>query len=284
MSNVTMWKYKTVSRDEFETRKEFVEQIMLRLGAEPTKYGNSIPASRTIYKYKHEYYRVDEILIWDKPYLVIEWTDRLDFITDGIDIMEDIAPFPYDLSDEQITLEITSALQPTAKNACEEYHTHRIAILAEVLYNLGFEFKRHNLIKLNRKKYRKECLRTISIMQYILQWMLKGRIEEKEAIPIVRTLDAYQHPRLSDYQARFLEAHAESDYSAEYHRLLSDMADTLQSCADVISNQHSAEYMKVWKTMCAIHNAPRAFLSVANRMHCSLEQARAWAGLESSIS
>ena len=105
MSNVTIWKYKTVSRDEFETRKEFVEQIMLRLGAEPTKYGKSIPASRTIYKHKHEYYRVDEILIWEKPYLVIEWTDRLDFITDGIDIMEDIAPFPYDLSDEQIAID-----------------------------------------------------------------------------------------------------------------------------------------------------------------------------------
>jgi hypothetical protein len=72
--------------------------------------------------------------------------------------MEDIAPFPYDLSDEQIILEVTSALQPAADNACEEYQTHRIAILAEVLYNLGFEFKRHNLIKLNRKKYRKECL------------------------------------------------------------------------------------------------------------------------------
>ena len=130
MSNVTLWKYKTVSREEFEVRKEFVEQIMVQLGAEPTDYGNSTPASRTIYKYKHEYYRVDEILIWDKPYLVIEWTDRLDYITDGANLMEDIAPFPYDLSDEQITLEITSALQPTAKNACEEYQNHRIAILA----------------------------------------------------------------------------------------------------------------------------------------------------------
>ena len=133
MSNVTLWKYKTVSREEFEVRKEFVEQIMLRLGAEATDYSSSIPASRTIYKYKHEYYRVDEILIWDKPYLVTEWTDRLDYITDGANLMEDIAPFPYDLSDEQIAIEVTAALQPTANNACEESQTYRIAILAEVL-------------------------------------------------------------------------------------------------------------------------------------------------------
>ena len=280
MSTVTLWRYKTVSLDEFETRKEFVEQIMVQLGAEPTEYGKSIPASRTIYKYKHEYYRVDEILIWDKPYLVIEWTDRLDYITDGVDIMEDIAPFPYDLSDEQIAIEVASALQPSANNACEEYHTHRIAILAELLYNLGIGLRGYDPIKLKRKKYRQECLHTISIMQYILQWMLKGRIEENEAIQIVRTLDAYKHPRLIDYQSRFLEAHAESDYSAEYHRLLSDMANVLQSCVDVVSNQHSAEYTKVWKTMRSFHNAPRAFLSVANRKHCSLEQARAWAGIE----
>ena len=253
---------------------------MVQLGAEATDYGNSASTSRSIYKYKHEYYHVDEILFWDKPCIVIEWTDRLDHITDGVDVMEDIAPFPYDLSDEEIRIEVAAALQPTAANENDDYRTNRIAVLAEPLYEMGLWLKRYDAVKLMRKKYRTEFLHTISAMQYILQWMQKGYINEREAIEIVRKLDSYQLPNLSCYQARFLEAHEQSDYSEDYYTLLSKMASTLQFCTDVIATKFKAEYHKVWKTMRAFHNAPRAFLSVAHPMHCSIEQARTWANME----
>lgn len=116
-----MWDYKMISREQFEVRKDFVERVLVGLGAKATDMRpvthistvargrlESFTENRLIYEYKGEYYRVSEILFPDKPYIVIEWTDRKESVE--LNAMEDADPFPYDLEDEEIVEEVGQIL------------------------------------------------------------------------------------------------------------------------------------------------------------------------------
>lgn len=117
-----MWTYKSVTRKEFEIRKDFVEKILVNLGAEPIDYvcvnkvisfgkdiWDSIVSDRKIYRYKKDFFRVDEVLFPNKPFIVIEWTDRMEYALNNV--MEDTEPFPYDLNDEEIIEEVKNILR-----------------------------------------------------------------------------------------------------------------------------------------------------------------------------
>ena len=109
-----MWFYDKVSRNEFEHRKDYVEQIMCEFGAaavkvelpyeqKTTSYSGDFEethhSKRSIFKINSEYFRVDELLCREKPFIVIECGTFEELI---INAMEDADPFPYDLSDNEI--------------------------------------------------------------------------------------------------------------------------------------------------------------------------------------
>lgn len=98
-----MWIYKDISRSEFERRKDFVERVMRDLGCEPIQI-----SEHTVYRFKDEFYRVDEVLFPEKPFIVLEYADTEDKVMKNI--MEDCEPFPYDLSDDEITNEVRYSL------------------------------------------------------------------------------------------------------------------------------------------------------------------------------
>lgn len=102
--------------------KDKVEQFMLSLGAE--KLDLDIPYNRTttsysgdnvikstidrpVFKYMDNYFRVDEVCFAEKPFIVFEFGTYDDVMRNT---MEDILPFPYDLSDEEIIKEVKDAL------------------------------------------------------------------------------------------------------------------------------------------------------------------------------
>lgn len=112
-----MWPYKNITREEFEARKDYVESLLIHKGAMPSNYttphnsssyGNgftdNITYTRTTYEYNSEYYRVDEVLFPEKPFIVIEWAEKIEDVLKNC--MEDTDPFPFDLSDETIAKEI----------------------------------------------------------------------------------------------------------------------------------------------------------------------------------
>lgn len=118
-----MWFYKNVTREEFEKKKDFVEKVMLELGAEifeielpyeqkTVSYsGNNIESfcsQRKIYTYKDEFYRVDEVLFAAKPFIVLEFGTLEELLNN---IMEDADPFPYDLPDEEIINEVKYSME-----------------------------------------------------------------------------------------------------------------------------------------------------------------------------
>lgn len=107
-----MWPYHAVSRNEFEKRKDLVDKFMLDLGCEalnielPYEQKTTMHSSdfeetwysqRQIYQYKNCYYRIDEVLFREKPFIVLECADTLEEVYNNR--MEDADPFPYDLSD-----------------------------------------------------------------------------------------------------------------------------------------------------------------------------------------
>ena len=118
-----MWPYSSVSRKEFEERKDLVEQVMRDAGAEPISTSHShtttigagifetMKSIRRLYSYKDGYYRVDEVLFPDKPFIVIEYADTIESAEN--DIMEDTDPFPFDLSDDEIRREVYFVLTGT---------------------------------------------------------------------------------------------------------------------------------------------------------------------------
>lgn len=119
-----MWPYSEVTRENFEERKDSVEQIMLDAGAEPistlcphatTTVGagvyETVKSIRRLYCYNHGYYRVDEVLFPEKPFIVIEYADTIEAAEN--DIMEDTDPFPFDLCDDEIRREVYFILTGT---------------------------------------------------------------------------------------------------------------------------------------------------------------------------
>ncbi|MBD5113466.1 MAG: hypothetical protein HDT42_13180 [Ruminococcaceae bacterium] len=123
--------YEGVSRAEFERRKDLVAQIMCELGCEPVKielnyiqkttsitgeYHRSWISDRPLYKFTNGYYRIDEVLFPEKPFIVLEYADTVDKVIKNI--MEDCDPFPYDLSDADITKEVKYSLgiEPCLRN------------------------------------------------------------------------------------------------------------------------------------------------------------------------
>lgn len=112
-----MWKYLEITREDFETRKDFIESIFLELGAVSTDLGKlhevssysrdvseTISSSRSVFEYRDNYYRVSEVLFPKKPFIVIEWSERIEDVHNNI--MEDTDPLPYDLTDNEIRKEI----------------------------------------------------------------------------------------------------------------------------------------------------------------------------------
>jgi len=117
-----MWWYENVSRANFEAVKDMVEQIILQLGA--SKYEICLPykdkitsysgnfeetyySERPVFIYNEEYFRVDEVLFANKPFIVIECGDMNDLLNNT---MEDADPFPYDLSYEELRNEVKYSL------------------------------------------------------------------------------------------------------------------------------------------------------------------------------
>lgn len=117
-----MWHYKNVTRTEFEEAKDSVEQIMLALGAEvydadlPVRSVKSVisgkceetfSSERKVFVYNGEFFRVDEVLLSQKPFIVIEFGVFDDFVNNTT---EDAEPFPYDLTYEEIVKEVRYSL------------------------------------------------------------------------------------------------------------------------------------------------------------------------------
>lgn len=152
----------------------------------------------------------------------------------------------------------------------------RVSLLAELLYDMGIGLKRFDPSKLARKKYRGECIRNLSAMQYLVHCLGMKHIADEDARKILALLDTHRHSRLQNYADGFLEAEAESDYSDEYHSFLFEMASSLTYCISVLSSKRKGEYDTVCKVMRAFHNAPRAFFSLSNGMKISLQDAKQW--------
>lgn len=126
-----MWIYESVSRLEFEKKKDLVERIMMELGCEKVEielpyvpkttsfgigYEKTWVSERMVYKFQSGYYRIDEVLFPEKPFIVLEYADTVDKVIKNI--MEDCDPFPYDLSDADITKEVKYSLgiEPCLRN------------------------------------------------------------------------------------------------------------------------------------------------------------------------
>ena len=116
-----MWPYKTVTRRRLEEQKDLVERLLERLGAVPTDLGRPHPVSsygagigetflshRTVYRYGGGFYRVDELLFREKPFLVMEWAGREEDVRNNA--MEDADPFPWDLGEEELLEELQKLL------------------------------------------------------------------------------------------------------------------------------------------------------------------------------
>ncbi len=113
-----MWFYSNDTRKSFERRKDYVQAVMMELGAEIAdielsyeqkstsyvgKFVETYYSVRPVFTYRGRYYRVDEALFREKPFIVLECGTLQEVLSNG---MEDTDPFPYDLPNEEIEAEI----------------------------------------------------------------------------------------------------------------------------------------------------------------------------------
>lgn len=116
-----MWPYPDITRQQLEEKKDLVERLLVKLGAVPTGLGHPHPVSsygagvaetvfsdRTVYRYRGSFYRVDEVLFREKPFLVMECASREEDARNNM--MEDADPFPWDLGEEELLAELRELL------------------------------------------------------------------------------------------------------------------------------------------------------------------------------
>jgi len=117
-----MWKYKCVTRQEFESIKDKIEKFIVMLGGKEvfidlpyeqktisyieTDIVKNI-SSRPAFEYNKQFYRVDEVCFYDKPFIVIECGTYDELMKN---IMEDALPFPYDLTENELLNEVKYSL------------------------------------------------------------------------------------------------------------------------------------------------------------------------------
>ena len=118
-----MWPFPDVSRATFEKQKDLVEKIMQELGCKVLEielpYENKTThhfrdfeeewiSTRPVYQYKNAYYRIGEMLFANKPGIVLEYADTIEEVLNNV--MDEMDPFPYDLSEEELALEVKYSL------------------------------------------------------------------------------------------------------------------------------------------------------------------------------
>jgi len=117
-----MWIYESVTRQEFESIKDKIEKFIVMLGGKKLSVGlpytqKTVSYSgsdmventsvRAAFEYEGLYYRVDEVCFSDKPFIVIECGTYDELMKN---IMEDIDPFPYDLTEDELLNEVKYSL------------------------------------------------------------------------------------------------------------------------------------------------------------------------------
>ncbi len=117
-----MWKYECVTRQEFESIKDKIEEFIVSLGGNEVSVdllytqrtvshsGTDIVENisiRSAFEYNEQYYRVDEVCCSGKPFIVIECGTYDELMKN---IMEDADPFPYDLTEDELLNEVKYSL------------------------------------------------------------------------------------------------------------------------------------------------------------------------------
>ena len=111
------WMYGSVSREDFLIKIAYAEKLLEKYGA---KYVESIEykgywtlrdgtnayenIQKRIYKLGDDFIRVDWVYFTQKPFIVLEFSDKID------GPYEDADPFPYDLPDGEFEYEIRFSL------------------------------------------------------------------------------------------------------------------------------------------------------------------------------
>ena len=112
-----MWPYSNPTEEMFKSKILSVEKMLENMGAVAVEENSVHTAqwdmtgvvfdkkiNQFTWKYKEEYFRVNEIWFPEKPFIVIEHSNKLSGPFDDAD------PFPYDLPDEEILEEIKFVL------------------------------------------------------------------------------------------------------------------------------------------------------------------------------
>lgn len=101
--------YDSKKTEWIKNRILFVEKTLLSLGCSIVNMPISYKENRPIFEYNHEYYRIDRISFSGRTFIILEWAETIEKVIHNI--MEDIDPFPCDLSNEEVIKEIKYALQ-----------------------------------------------------------------------------------------------------------------------------------------------------------------------------
>lgn len=115
--NELKWMYASINREDFQEKIAFAEKLLEKYGAEYVidfeerafwtlkddthDYEN---IQKRIYKLGEEFIRVDWVYFTQKPFIVLEFADKID------GPYEDADPFPYDLADDEFEYEIRFSL------------------------------------------------------------------------------------------------------------------------------------------------------------------------------
>ena len=112
-----MWPYTNHSEEEYNKAVEFVQDYAKSLGAKyicsklqkfTTISGDKEPVNETIemkiFKFKDEYFWLEDHFQPDRPFIVFSFGDSVDTI------FEDAEPFPYNLTEEDLKAEVRYSL------------------------------------------------------------------------------------------------------------------------------------------------------------------------------
>ena len=95
---------------DLDRQKDYVEQLFLKYHAEPVSARNQLKLRhRTTFRRNGIYYRLDDTVLEGRTFLLVSAIDDEAYADAGI--MEEIAAFPADLTDEMLEREVRRVLE-----------------------------------------------------------------------------------------------------------------------------------------------------------------------------
>lgn len=150
-------------------------------------------------------------------------------------------------------------------------------LLAQELYKISIASKQYNRSNLRWSHKRRALVRTLSVMQLLVQYIGMCQITDNQIELLKSSLEYALDTPCSDFASRLKQTQATSNYSITHMELLAEMSGILSLCITELTKRQRGKYETIHRYIWGFHNFPRAFISESDNSYITPANAQEYA-------